>query len=128
MKVVDRKELIITGGFNVSPSEVEEVLRSNQAISDVAVVGLPRGAGGEQVVAAVVMQPDTELDEQALRAFCRERLTPYKVPRRIVAIDELPKSMLGKVLRKQVRDLQDSLSSSSPFLFPIHARAYPVSY
>ncbi|KPN18822.1 MULTISPECIES: long-chain-fatty-acid--CoA ligase [Arthrobacter] len=111
VKVVDRrKELIITGGFNVSPSEVEEVLRSNQSISDVAVVGLPRGTGGEQVVAAVIMQPDTELDEQALRAFCRERLTPYKVPRRIVAIDELPKSMLGKVLRKQVREsLQDSL-------------------
>ncbi|MGW9405330.1 long-chain-fatty-acid--CoA ligase [Arthrobacter sp. NPDC055585] len=111
VKVVDRrKELIITGGFNVSPSEVEEVLRSNQGVADVAVVGLPRGAGGEQVVAAVVMQPDTELDEQALRAFCRERLTPYKVPRRIVAIEELPKSMLGKVLRKQVREsLQDSL-------------------
>ncbi|MCC3282818.1 long-chain-fatty-acid--CoA ligase [Arthrobacter caoxuetaonis] len=105
VKVVDRrKELIITGGFNVSPSEVEEVIRSNQDVSDVAVVGLQRGASGEQVVAAVVMQPDTELDEQALRAFCRERLTPYKVPRRIVAIEELPKSMLGKVLRKQVRD------------------------
>ena len=111
VKVVDRrKELIITGGFNVSPSEVEEVLRSNQSVADAAVVGLSRGAGGEQVVAAVVMQPDTELDEQALRAFCRERLTPYKVPRRIVAIEELPKSMLGKVLRKQVREsLQDSL-------------------
>ncbi|MFZ3454492.1 long-chain-fatty-acid--CoA ligase [Arthrobacter sp. 7Tela_A1] len=105
VKVVDRrKELIITGGFNVSPSEVEEVIRSNQDVADVAVVGLERGAGGEQVVAAVVMQPDTKLDEQALRAFCRERLTPYKVPRRIVAIEELPKSMLGKVLRKQVRD------------------------
>jgi long-chain acyl-CoA synthetase len=111
VKVVDRrKELIITGGFNVSPSEVEEVLRSNQSVADAAVVGLSRGTGGEQVVAAVVMQPDTELDEQALRAFCRERLTPYKVPRRIVAIEELPKSMLGKVLRKQVREsLQDSL-------------------
>ena len=103
--VVDRrKELIITGGFNVSPSEVEEVLRSYPDVADAAVVGLPRGAGGEEVVAAVVLQPDTELDEQALRAFCRERLTPYKVPRRIVAIDELPKSMLGKVLRRQVRD------------------------
>ncbi|WP_312182398.1 long-chain-fatty-acid--CoA ligase [Arthrobacter sp.] len=105
VKVVDRrKELIITGGFNVSPSEVEEVLRSNQDVADVAVVGLSRGAAGEEVVAAVVLQPDAELDEQALRAYCRERLTPYKVPRRIVAINELPKSMLGKVLRRQVRD------------------------
>lgn len=109
--VVDRrKELIITGGFNVSPSEVEEVLRSSQDVADVAVIGLPGQGGSEQVVAAVVLQPDTELDEAALRAFCRERLTPYKVPRRIVAIEELPKSMLGKVLRRQVREaLKDAV-------------------
>ncbi len=105
VKVVDRrKELIITGGFNVSPTEVEEVLRTQQYILDAAVVGLPRADGGEQVVAAVVLQEGAELDEAALRAYCRERLTPYKVPRKIVAIDELPKSMLGKVLRRQVRD------------------------
>ncbi|MDM7991434.1 long-chain-fatty-acid--CoA ligase [Arthrobacter sp. zg-Y877] len=111
VKVVDRrKELIITGGFNVSPSEVEDVLRTHQHILDAAVVGLPRADGGEQVVAAVVLQEGAELDEAALRAYCRERLTPYKVPRRIVAIEELPKSMLGKVLRRQVRDtlLQDA--------------------
>lgn len=109
--VVDRrKELIITGGFNVSPSEVEEVLRSSQDVADAAVIGLPGKGGSEQVVAAVVLQPDTELDEAALRAYCRERLTPYKVPRRIVAIEELPKSMLGKVLRRQVREsLKDSI-------------------
>ncbi|KAD4060009.1 AMP-binding protein [Arthrobacter yangruifuii] len=105
VKVVDRrKELIITGGFNVSPSEVEDVLRTAQHILDAAVVGLPKADGGEQVVAAVVLQEGSELDEAALRAYCRERLTPYKVPRRIVAIEELPKSMLGKVLRRQVRD------------------------
>ncbi|MCC9176687.1 long-chain-fatty-acid--CoA ligase [Arthrobacter sp. zg-Y750] len=111
VKVVDRrKELIITGGFNVSPTEVEDVLRTQQYILDAAVVGLPRADGGEQVVAAVVLQEGAELDEAALRAYCRERLTPYKVPRKIVAIDELPKSMLGKVLRRQVRDslLQDA--------------------
>ncbi|WP_066303462.1 long-chain-fatty-acid--CoA ligase [Arthrobacter luteolus] len=109
--VVDRrKELIITGGFNVSPSEVEEVLRSSQDVADAAVIGLPGKGGSEQVVAAVVLQPDTELDEAALRAYCRERLTPYKVPRRIVAIEELPKSMLGKVLRRQVHEsLKDSI-------------------
>ncbi|MCC9204154.1 long-chain-fatty-acid--CoA ligase [Arthrobacter sp. zg-Y769] len=111
VKVVDRrKELIITGGFNVSPSEVEDVLRTHQHILDAAVVGLPRADGGEQVVAAVVLQEGAELDEAALRAYCRERLTPYKVPRKIVVIEELPKSMLGKVLRRQVRDklLQDA--------------------
>ena len=105
VKVVDRrKELIITGGFNVSPSEVEEVLRSHQDIADAAVVGLP-GDGGEQVVAAVVLRPDTELDAAALQAWCRERLTPYKVPRRFTAVQELPKSMLGKVLRREVRGM-----------------------
>ena len=105
VKVVDRrKELIITGGFNVSPTEVEEVLRSHLDVAEAAVVGLPRADGGEEVVAAVVMNPDAELDEASLRTYCRGRLTPYKVPRRIVAIDELPKSMLGKVLRRQVRD------------------------
>ncbi|MCQ1948893.1 MULTISPECIES: long-chain-fatty-acid--CoA ligase [Arthrobacter] len=111
VKVVDRrKELIITGGFNVSPSEVEDVLRTHQHILDAAVVGLPRADGGEQVVAAVVLQEGAELDEAALRAYCRERLTPYKVPRKIVVIEDLPKSMLGKVLRRQVRDalLQDA--------------------
>ena len=106
VKVVDRrKELIITGGFNVSPTEVEEVLRSNEDVTDAAVVGLPRADGGEQVVAAVVLGEGVELDEEGLRSWCRGRLTPYKVPRRIVAVNELPKSLLGKVLRREVREL-----------------------
>ncbi|MDR1790792.1 MAG: AMP-binding protein [Propionibacteriaceae bacterium] len=103
--LVDRvKELIITGGFNVSPSEVEGVLRSHPDIVDAAVVGLPLESGGEKVTAAVVLRDGATLDEAALRAFCRERLAGYKVPRQIVALPEFPKSMLGKVLRKQVRE------------------------
>jgi len=104
--VVDRlKELIITGGFNVSPSEVENVLRGHEDVTDAAVVGRPSATGGEDVVAAVCLRPGAILDEDALRRYCRERLTRYKVPKRIVAVDALPKSMLGKVLRKQVREL-----------------------
>lgn len=103
--IVDRlKELIITGGFNVSPSEVEDALDAHPDVVASAVVGLPRTGGGEEVAAAVVLRHGAALDGDALRDFCRTRLTPYKVPRRIVAVDELPRSLIGKVLRREVRE------------------------
>ncbi len=105
VRIVDRiKELIITGGFNVAPTEVENVLRQHPLVEDVAVVGLPDEHSGEEVVAAVVLAPGAALDEEAIRAFARGILTPYKVPRRVVVVDDLPKSLIGKVLRRQVRD------------------------
>ena len=104
VRIVDRiKELIITGGFNVSPSEVEEVLVRFDGVTEAAVVGLP-SPGGEQVAAAIVVEPGATVDVQALRTFARSHLTPYKVPRRIVVVDELPKSLIGKTLRRKVRD------------------------
>ncbi|MHA6513649.1 long-chain-fatty-acid--CoA ligase [Tessaracoccus sp. Z1128] len=103
--IVDRvKELIITGGFNVSPTEVEAVLRSHEDIDDAAVIGLALAGGGERVVAEVVARPGATVDPEAVRTWCRDRLAAYKVPREVVVVGELPKSMLGKVLRKQVRD------------------------
>jgi len=103
--IVDRaKEIIITGGFNVSPTEVEAVLRLHPDVLDAAVIGKPLERGGEMVVAAIELEPGAELDEAALRAYCRERLAAYKVPRRVVQIQETPRSMLGKVLRKEVRE------------------------
>jgi long-chain acyl-CoA synthetase len=105
VRIVDRiKELIITGGFNVAPTEVENVLRQHPLVEDVAVVGLPDEHSGEEVVAAVVLAPGAALDEDAIRTFARGILTPYKVPRRVVVVDELPKSLIGKVLRRQVRE------------------------
>ena len=105
VRIVDRiKELVITGGFNVAPTEVEDVLRRHPSIADVAVVGLPDPVQGEAVVAAIVLAAGATLDEDALRAFARETLTPYKVPKRFVVIDELPRSLIGKVLRKQVKE------------------------
>ena len=102
--VVDRiKELIITGGFNVAPSEVEAALLSHPDVADAAVVGLPSANGGEDVAAAVVLSPGSTLDVDALRTYCRTRLSAYKVPRTIVAVDELPRSLIGKVLRREVR-------------------------
>ena len=104
VRIVDRiKELIISGGFNVSPSEVEEALLRFDGVAEAAVVGL-QSPGGEQVAAAIVLRPGAEVDVAALRAFARQQLTPYKVPRRIVVVDELPRSLIGKVLRRQVRD------------------------
>ena len=103
--IVDRiKELVITGGFNVAPSEVEEALRAFPGVADVAIVGIPDERDGEHVVAAVVAAEGATVDPEALRAFARERLAAYKVPRRVEFVDELPKSLIGKVLRKRVRD------------------------
>ena len=103
--IVDRvKELIITGGFNVAPSEVEAVLRGHPDVTDASVIGVPARSGGERVVAVVLLRPGATLDEAALKAWCHERLAGYKVPREIVALNDLPRSMLGKVLRKQVRE------------------------
>ncbi|MFI2272961.1 MULTISPECIES: long-chain-fatty-acid--CoA ligase [Catenuloplanes] len=105
LTIVDRiKELIITGGFNVYPSEVEEVLRGHADVADAAVVGMPGKDGGEQVVAVVVPVEGTQPDPETLRAWTRERLAGYKAPRRIVIVPELPRSMIGKVLRRQVRE------------------------
>ncbi|TFB52834.1 long-chain-fatty-acid--CoA ligase [Cryobacterium tagatosivorans] len=103
--IVDRaKELVITGGFNVSPSEVEGVLRLHPSVADAAVFGKALERGGELVVAAVELRPGAELDEDGLRAHCRDHLAAYKIPRRIVRVQEMPRSMLGKILRKKVRE------------------------
>lgn len=102
--IVDRvKELIITGGFNVSPSEVEQVLQRHPAIEEAAVVGIEKDSG-EEVVAAVVVAPGHTLDAEEIREFCRQYLARYKVPRRITVMKDMPKSMLGKVLRKKVKE------------------------
>lgn len=104
-RIVDRiKELIITGGFNVYPSEVEHALRELPGIRDAAVVGIPSGGGDEEVVAAVVLEPGFDLDEDTIREQCREHVTAYKVPRRVFVVDSLPVSIIGKVLRRQVRE------------------------
>ncbi|MDM4764192.1 long-chain-fatty-acid--CoA ligase [Galbitalea sp. SE-J8] len=105
VSIVDRiKELIITGGFNVSPTEVEDTLKAFDGIADAAVVGLPDARHGERVTAVVVLEPGATLDERAAEKHVRETLTPYKVPREWHVVDELPRSLIGKVQRKIVRD------------------------
>ncbi len=114
VRIVDRiKELIITGGFNVAPTEVEVALRQHPDVADAAVIGLPSDHSGEEVVAAIVVDGDRDVDVEAVRDFARGILTPYKVPRRIFVVDELPKSLIGKVLRRQVKERLLALTSAS---------------
>ena len=94
------KELIITGGFNVYPREVEEVLLAHRAVVEVAVIGRPSEQWGEEVTAVVVASGAVE--EQDLREHAASRLAPYKVPKRVEFIDELPRNALGKVVRGEL--------------------------
>ena len=97
-----KKELIIRGGYNVYPSEIENVLHAHPAIAEAAVVGIPDERLGEEVLAAVILRADKELDQAGLIAYCRERLAAYKYPRLIDFRSELPKNSLGKVLKDEV--------------------------
>ncbi|MGO1481887.1 MAG: AMP-binding protein [Brachybacterium sp.] len=105
LTIVDRlKEMVITGGFNVYPSEVEDAIRGQEGIEDIAVVGLVDELGAEEVVAAIVTPDGLLPDIESLRQRLKERLTAYKVPRRFHVLTELPRNEMGKVLRREVRD------------------------
>ncbi|CAA9432514.1 MAG: Long-chain-fatty-acid--CoA ligase [uncultured Rubrobacteraceae bacterium] len=97
------KELIISGGYNVYPREVEEVIEGHPGVAEVAVVGLPDEEFGERVTAAVV-RDDEELTAEKVKDFCRDDLAGYKKPREVVFVDELPRNALGKVLKHEVRE------------------------
>jgi long-chain acyl-CoA synthetase len=104
VKIVDRmKDMILVSGFNVYPNEVEEVLAMHPGVLEAAVIGLPDEQSGE-MVAAYVVRKDETLTVEELRKFCRENLTGYKIPRRIEFRDSLPKTNVGKVLRRALRD------------------------
>jgi long-chain acyl-CoA synthetase len=104
VKIVDRmKDMILVSGFNVYPNEVEDVLVQHPGVLEAAVIGLPDDQSGETVAAYVVCK-DPSLTPAALRDFCRENLTAYKVPRRIEFREALPKTNVGKVLRRALKD------------------------
>jgi long-chain acyl-CoA synthetase len=99
--LVDRKkDLIKTSGFQVWPREIEEVIASHPAVREVSVAGVPHPIKGEVAKAWVVLKPDQHVPGEELRAFCRERLAPYKVPAAVEFRSDLPKTMVGKVLRR----------------------------
>lgn len=97
------KDLIISGGYNVYPPEVELALAEHPAVEASAVIGCPDVEWGEQVVAIVVQRAGAKVDEAALIAFCRARLAVYKAPRRVIFVDALPRNSLGKVQKAQLR-------------------------
>jgi long-chain acyl-CoA synthetase len=102
-RIVDRKkDMVLVSGFNVYPNEVEECLARHPGVQEVGVIGVPDDRTGEAVKAFVVKK-DPGLTEEALVAHCRESLAPYKVPKQIEFRTELPKTPIGKILRKDLR-------------------------
>jgi long-chain acyl-CoA synthetase len=102
--IVDRKkDMILVSGFNVYPNEIEDIVMSNPGVLEVAAVGVPDEHSGE-VVKLFVVRKDPNLTEDAIRQFCRENLTGYKRPKLIEFRDSLPKSNVGKILRRELRD------------------------
>jgi long-chain acyl-CoA synthetase len=106
--IVDRKkDLIKTCGFQVWPREIEEVLSSHPAVAEVGVVGLPDTMRGEIVKAWIVLRADRAVTPADLKLYCRDRLAPYKVPAKYEFVTELPKTQIGKVLYRVLRQTED---------------------
>ena len=102
-RIVDRKkDMVVVSGFNVYPNDVEDVIATHPGVLEVAVIGVPDNSSGEAVKAFIVLS-DKTLKQDDIRSFCKDHLTSYKVPKRVVFRDELPKSNVGKILRKDLR-------------------------
>ena len=103
--IVDRKkDLIIRGGVNINPREVEEILYTHPDIFDVAVVGVPDAVMGEELLAFVMVREGRELGEQELKQFCRGKMAEYKIPRYFRFVGNLPKTASGKLMRKELQN------------------------
>lgn len=102
-RIVDRlKEMIISGGYNIYPREIEEVLYQHPAVLEAAAIGVPDSYRGESAKAFVVLKPEQTATAEELIAFCKQNLAPYKVPRSLEFRDALPKTMIGKILRREL--------------------------
>ncbi|MDW7978158.1 MAG: class I adenylate-forming enzyme family protein, partial [Candidatus Caldarchaeum sp.] len=101
------KDVIKHKGFTVFPAEVEKVLYESEAVKEASVVGVHDEIVGEKIVAAVVLRPEAkpEVEVERLRELCGQKLAEYKRPAEIVVVDELPKSLVGKMLRRKVREM-----------------------
>ena len=112
--IVDRKkDLIKTSGYQVWPREIEEVISAHPAVAEVGVAGLPDQMRGETVKAWIILRQGAKATEAEIKAFCRERLAPYKVPTRFEFVSELPKSQVGKVLRRVLRQEEEQKRASA---------------
>ena len=99
-----KKELIVASGYNVYPDEVDRVLMEHPAVLEAATIGVPHRKRGETVKSFLVLEPGAEVTAEEIVAFCRERLAAYKVPKMIEFRDELPKSAVLKILRRELRE------------------------
>jgi acyl-CoA synthetase (AMP-forming)/AMP-acid ligase II len=105
VRLVDRsKDIIISGGFNIYPGEVEQVIWTHPAIQDCAVIGVPHEKWGEAVTAVVELKPGASVDENDLIELCKHQLGSIKTPKKIEIWDALPRSIVGKVLKKDIRE------------------------
>jgi long-chain acyl-CoA synthetase len=103
--IVDRiKDLIISGGLNVYPTEVEEILYTHPAVEECAVIGMPHTEYGEAVSAFVRTKPGIACREEDLIAYCKKSIASYKAPKKIIFVQELPKSPAGKILKREIRE------------------------
>jgi long-chain acyl-CoA synthetase len=102
--IVDRKkDMIIRGGYNVYPREIEEVLYEHPAVREVAVLGVPHDSLGEEVAAAVALKDGASATPEELRNFAKEQVAGYKYPRHVWIVDELPKGPTGKILKREIK-------------------------
>ncbi|MDH7554561.1 MAG: long-chain fatty acid--CoA ligase [Spirochaetota bacterium] len=107
LTIVDRKkDMIISSGYNIFPLEIDEILFQHPKILEACTIGVPDPYRGEAPKAFVVVKPGEQLTKEEIIAYCKEKLAPYKVPKDIEFIDALPKSAIGKILRKEVRELE----------------------
>lgn len=104
--ITDRKkDIIIKGGENSSPRKIEDVLYAHPSVSEAAVVGVPDEMYGENIKAFVVLNPGQTITEEEITAYCKEKLSGFLAPRDVVFLPAFPKNLLGKILKKELRDL-----------------------
>ena len=115
LTVVDRKkDMIVAGGYNIYPKEIDEVLFGHPKVLEACAVGVPDEYRGETVKAFIVVRPGETLTEEEIIAYCRERLALYKVPRKIAFLEALPKSAVGKILRRELRAMEKKPDEAKP--------------
>jgi len=107
LSVVDRKkDMVIAGGYNIYPVEIDNLLYEHPKILEACAAGVPDKYRGETIKAFIVVKPGETLTEEEVIAYCKQNLAAYKVPQRVEFMDELPKSVIGKVLRRKLREME----------------------
>jgi long-chain acyl-CoA synthetase len=114
LTIVDRKkDMIIAGGYNIFPREVDEILFDHPKILEACTIGVPDPYRGETVKSFVVLKPGETLTEEEIIQFCKGKLAAYKVPKKVEFIDALPKSAIGKILRREVKNMEKKKQKES---------------